>query len=147
LGSRIDANNNIYAADCDFLTSSLIGPMGYNTSTICKISPAGDVTTIEGIQGVTGYLDGVTSVAELGQLDGIAIDRAGTIYVSDETSGTIRRFRGGNISTVAGRNGSTVPYFLSPLPGSIDPVTVIAANDKLFFSNAFSAVIETSTLR
>lgn len=96
--------------------------------------------------GTTGYVDGTTTVAELGQIGGIAIDAAGTIYISDESSNTIRRVGGGNVSTVAGKNGSGVPYVLSPLPGSISPAGVVIANGKLYFSNAASAVIATNML-
>jgi hypothetical protein len=142
----IDVSGNIYAADCDFQTSSLVGTLGINTSTIRKISPAGDVTTIAGIRGTTGYLDGGLLVAQLGYIGAIAIDPAGPIYITDETSHTIRKIFEGKVSTVAGKNGSTVPYSLSPLPGSIGPSGLVLANGRLFFSNAFSAVVATSAL-
>jgi hypothetical protein len=48
------------------------------------------VTTIAGVPGVSGYLDGDGSIAKFNRPQGIAIDALGTLYVSDTENNSIR---------------------------------------------------------
>ena len=89
----VDATGNLYVAD-EF------------NHTVRKISPAGVITTLAGLAGVSGSADGVGSTARFYQPSGIAVDGAGNVYVSDSANDTIRKITaGGIVTTVAGRVG------------------------------------------
>jgi sugar lactone lactonase YvrE len=66
-GIAIDAADNLYVAD---------------DSRIRKITPGGLVTTIAGTR-VSGYRDGERTTALFVNLENIAVDNKGTIYVTD----------------------------------------------------------------
>ncbi|MFZ2492242.1 MAG: hypothetical protein WA208_12235, partial [Thermoanaerobaculia bacterium] len=58
--------------------------------TIRRVAPDGFVTTFVGKPGVSGHMDGAGSAARFSHPEGIAIDSAGTIFVADSGSHTIR---------------------------------------------------------
>lgn len=75
-------------------------------STVRKITAAGEVTTFAGKTGVTGRTDGFRSDARFGQPMGIALDGAGTLYLTDPVDGVIRKLTAdGLVSTFAGSPG------------------------------------------
>jgi gliding motility-associated-like protein len=83
-----DVSGNKYVAD------------SYNHS-VRKITPEGIVTTFAG--GTQGYLDGSGTSAKFNSPQGIAVDGAGNIYVSDGNNYRIRKITpAGVVSTVAG---------------------------------------------
>jgi len=80
----------------------------FSTNTIRKLTPVGTnwvVSTIAGFPGWGGYSDGTNSSARFDQLQGITVDSAGNLFVSDGTR-TIRKITpmGTNwvVSTIAG---------------------------------------------
>jgi sugar lactone lactonase YvrE len=92
-GVAIDRNGNIYVADT------------WN-STIRKITPAGEVTTLAGLAGRDGSTDGLGSAARFNGPEGIAVDDHGNIYVADTGNHTIRKISPtGMVTTVAGEAG------------------------------------------
>jgi len=66
----VDRAGNIYVADT------------YNY-TIRKITPTGAVTTLAGSAGQVGGVDGVGSQALFAYVEGVAVDGAGNVYVTD----------------------------------------------------------------
>lgn len=66
----VDAAGNTYVADT-------------RNHLVRKISASGTVTTLAGRAGVCGNDDGVGSAATLCEPTGIAVDKAGTVYVSE----------------------------------------------------------------
>jgi sugar lactone lactonase YvrE len=77
-GIAYDAAGNLYVADT------------FN-STIRKITPAGEVTTLAGQAGSLGSADGSGAAARFDHPDGVACDAAGNLYVTDTGNNTIRK--------------------------------------------------------
>jgi sugar lactone lactonase YvrE len=94
-GIAIDASGNLY------LTDSL-------NHNVRKITPAGVVITLAGTTGVAGDADGQGSAASFNGPHGIALDKAGNVYVADTENNLIRRIStSGEVTTVAGKRGLT----------------------------------------
>jgi sugar lactone lactonase YvrE len=91
----VDALGNQYVAD-------------NQNSVVRKIDAAGVITTVAG-NGVFGFSGdgGPATAAELKDPQGVALDAAGNIYISDAAGQRVRRvdFASGNITTIAG-NGT-----------------------------------------
>ncbi len=107
----IDSADTLYVAD------------SWN-HTIRVISPAGVVQTLAGLAGARGSVDGASSVARFDFPEGVAVDAAGVVYVSDSGNHTIRRIGlGGAVSTLAG---------LADEAGSVDGTGAAARFDHPF---------------
>jgi sugar lactone lactonase YvrE len=95
----VDNDSNMYVADS-------------RGSTIRKVTPGGIVTTLAGMPGVFGAADGAGGSAKFMSIYGIAVDKSGAVFVSDELNHAIRRVSPeGNVTTVAG---------VFPSPGNTD---------------------------
>ncbi len=87
-GIAVDGRGYVYVADT------------YNF-TIRKITPFGTVTTLAGSAGFQGSVDGAGNAAEFFYPNGVSVDGAGNIYVSDNN--LIRKITsGGVVTTLAG---------------------------------------------
>ena len=87
-----DGAGNLYVTDGD--------------STIRKVTPAGEVTTLAGLAGNPGYADGIGSQARFYYPLGIACDAAGNVYVGDRNNYAVRMITpGGTVTTLAGSPG------------------------------------------
>lgn len=90
LGLATDALGNVYVADA-------------GSNTIRKITPGGLVSTLAGSPGTYGDADGMGSAASFRNPNHLAIDAAGTMYVTDAGSHTVRRITAaGLVTTLAG---------------------------------------------
>ena len=86
----VDATGNVYVAD-------------QSNNIIRKITPAGVVTVLAGLPGVSGVNDGAGSLALFNQPDGLILDSAGNLYVTDSGNSSIRKITpAGVVSTLAG---------------------------------------------
>lgn len=84
----VDGVGNVYVTEAD-------------NKTIRKITPAGVVTTLAGSAGQRGSVDGTGAAARFDHPVGIAVDRQGTLWVTDST--TVRSVSpAGVVKTVAG---------------------------------------------
>ena len=120
-----DPSGNIIVADT---TNNLIR----------KVTPAGVVTTLAGVNGVSGTSDGTGSAALFNQPGGLAVDNAGNIYVADTGNSTIRRISpAGAVVTIAGlpgiaglRDGTgTEAWFNQPRDLSLSPSGILYVAD------------------
>jgi len=72
-------------------------------SVIRKITPARVVSTIAGMQGLFGSVDGIGTAARFRTPDGIAADALGNLYVADPAGTSVRRISAsGVVTTLAG---------------------------------------------
>jgi hypothetical protein len=76
-GVAVDVTGNVYVADS-------------GNFTIRKITAAGMVTTLAGVAGRSGWSDGAGSFAQFNGPEGVAVDGAGNVYVTDNVDYTIR---------------------------------------------------------
>jgi serine/threonine protein kinase len=77
-GLVVDDQKNIYVADT-------------GNHTVRKITPAGMVTTLAGLAGTSGMTDGADTNARFNAPGGVAVDRAGNVYVADTSNHTVRK--------------------------------------------------------
>ena len=98
VGVAVDSTGNVHVGDSD-------------NSTIRKITPAGEVSTLAGAARQVGTTDGAGAAAKFNRPQGVAMDSAGNVYAADTGSHTIRKITpGGVVSTLAGfakRAGTT----------------------------------------
>ncbi len=93
VAAATDSAGNIYVAD-------------YGNSTIRKVTPTGDVTTLAGSAGESGEVDGVGAAARFTTPYSIATDREGNIFVAEISSHVIRKITpAGVVTTLAGKAG------------------------------------------
>ena len=71
-------------------------------ATLREITPAGVVSTLAGVAGQSGFLDGAAGTAEFGSPLGLAVATNGNIYVVDGGNHVIRLLTNGVVSTLAG---------------------------------------------
>ena len=137
--ATLDSTGNVYVADL------------YN-HTIRMVSPAGVVTTLAGLAGVSGTNDGTGSVARFNNPLGVAVDGKSNLYVADHSNQTIRQLTpvGTNwvVTTIAGTPG--VSGFVSGLGGTSkfdypDGVTVDKSNN-VYVADIYNAAIRKLTL-
>ena len=88
----VDAQGNLYVADTP-------------NQLIREISPSGKVTTLAGVPGTAGSVDGPAASAEFYNPGGVAVDGSGDVYVADTYNDTIRMIAGGQVTTIAGQPG------------------------------------------
>ncbi len=91
----VDPAGNLYVSDT------------FN-NVIRKVTPAGIVTTLAGLAGSQGNMDGQGSTARFYHPDGIVATKAGDLYVSDAANYTIRKVtQDGVVSTFVGKAGAS----------------------------------------
>ncbi len=101
-GIALDSTGNIYVAD-------------QGSHTIRKVTPAGLVSTLAGLAGISGSADGTGNNARFKFPGAVAVDAFDNVYVADFFNDTVRKITPNRVvSTLAGLAGS---------PGSNDGKT------------------------
>jgi Immunoglobulin I-set domain/NHL repeat len=77
-GLAVDLSGNLYLADS-------------GNSVIRKIGPGGVVSTLAGLPGIAGLMDGVGSEAWFNQPKSLVFNSSGTLYVADTGNAAIRK--------------------------------------------------------
>jgi hypothetical protein len=92
-GIAVDASGNVHVADT-------------TDNTVRAITPAGAVTTLAGLAGVSGSTDGNGAAALFNRPGALAVDPAGNIYLADTGNSVIRKITpAGTVTTLAGLPG------------------------------------------
>lgn len=121
----VDSSDNIYVAD-------------QGGHTIRKITSDGTVTTLAGLGKSSGTNDGVGNVARFNGPQGVAVDKAGNVYVADTGNQIVRIITpGGSVTTLAGLAGQSgsadgtnrVARFAAPRGIAVDGQTNIYVSD------------------
>jgi sugar lactone lactonase YvrE len=116
-GIAADGNGNLYVAETP-------------SSTIRRVTMQGVVTTVAGVAGAVGNVDGSASAARFNLPGDLAADRDGKLYVSDTGNQTIRKVSaGGVVTTLAGSAGvcgsadgsAMLAQFCDPRGIALDP--------------------------
>ena len=124
-GMAVDSSGTIYLADADLRT-------------IRSVSALGVVTTLAGSSGMIGSADGTGNAARFNNPFGLALDRAGYLYVADTYNRTIRRVTTvGAVTTLAGLASSSgsadgtgsVARFYDPLGVAVDSAGTLYVAD------------------
>ncbi|OGX90580.1 hypothetical protein BEN49_22375 [Hymenobacter coccineus] len=93
MGIAVAADGALYLADEE-------------NSTIRKVTPTGEVTTLAGTAGAKGSADGPGAAARFYHPIGVAVDASGTLYVTDADNQIIRKITAaGDVTTLAGSVG------------------------------------------
>jgi sugar lactone lactonase YvrE len=114
-GVAVDISGNVYVAD-------------FNNHTIRKVTPSGVVTTLAGLAGSLGCVDGRGSAARFGAVpsfgpSGVAVGNDGNIVVADTGNHAIRKVtRDGVVTTLAGlaTGQGSAPTFHDPTGAAVD---------------------------
>ena len=145
-GVAVDNNDNVYVAD-------------FVNDTIRQISSAGVVRTIAGLAGNTGATDGTNKIARFNFPDGIAVDNAGNLYVTDVHNETIRKITPVTgttnwvVTTIAGLAGSSgisdgpnsLARFNAPVAVAVDINTNLYVVDQVNFASLIRKVTPVGT--
>jgi len=93
-GVAVDSAGNIFMSDWDNFV-------------VRRITPAGVVSTFAGTAGASGNADGTGAAARFSNVNGLAIDAGGNLYLADWGNHTIRRITpAGVVTTLAGTPGA-----------------------------------------
>jgi hypothetical protein len=115
-GVAVDGAGNVYVAD-------------WSGHTIRKVTTGGVVTTLAGSADMAGSADGTGAAARFTSPQGLAVDGAGNLYVTDQSNHTIRKVTpDGVVTTLAGSAGvagsadgtGTAARFNNPLGVAVD---------------------------
>jgi sugar lactone lactonase YvrE len=91
----VDAAGNVFVADSQ-------------SHTIRKVTPAGVVTTLAGLDQTTGTADGNGAAARFSDPEGIVADGSGNVYIADSGNHAIRKLTAANdVTTFAGLAGTS----------------------------------------
>lgn len=94
-----DAQGNLIFAD-------------YFYNVVRKVGLDGTVTTLAGVPGNPGYLDGPAATAQFSTITGLAVAQDGTIIVVDHDNAVLRKILDGQVSTFVSLGGGGSGYIL-----------------------------------
>jgi sugar lactone lactonase YvrE len=129
-GIGVDGNGNVYVADT-------------NNDTVRKVTPAGVVTTVAGLAGVSGSANGSGSTARFNLPDGLVSDANGNLFVADQNeiirtvsaAGAVASFAG-SVSDAGSSDGAgSAALFYNPTGLALD------ALGNLYVADSYNDII------
>ncbi len=105
MGVAVDASGNVFVADTA-------------NATIRRITPAGVVTTVAGVAGISGLADGAAASALFNQPRGLVVDASGNLLVADTGNAVVRRIASGQVTTLGLAASSDVAPAITTQPVS-----------------------------
>lgn len=121
-GIVIDSSGNLFVAD-------------FQNQTIRKITATGSVTTLAGLVGISGSIDGTTAAARFSLPYALALDGQTTLYVGDSGNHVIRKITlattPANVSTLVGQSG---------VSGNSDNVVMTSVSRGTYYAALFSTI-------
>lgn len=144
MGLAVGADGRLYVSDTRNQRIRAIAPDG-SVSTIAGSGPSGPAG---------GFADGPAASARFFDPEGLAVDRAGAIFVADTLNDRIRRISpDGQVTTVAGRGGASpyganAPLVDGPVAQATfnDPADVVGdARGQLYVADRLNHVIRAIT--
>jgi PKD repeat protein/sugar lactone lactonase YvrE len=133
-GVAVDGNGTVYVADA------------FN-DTIRKITPAGAVSTVAGVAGQAGSVDGTGSAARFNDPWSVVVDSSGNLYVADTGNSTLRKITpGGVVTTVVGVAGQIGYQLNAPVTLASPSDLALLPNGNLVLISGLGAILETSGL-
>ena len=134
-GVAVDAFGYVYVADTA-------------NNTVRKITPDGMVSTVAGLAGNPGDVDGTNFTARFRNPWGVAVDSLGNVFVADMSNDTIRKINtNGVVHTFAGKSGvlgnadgfGNDAHFNNPFAVAVD------SSDNVYVSDSANAIIRKIT--
>ncbi|HXD92422.1 MAG TPA: T9SS type A sorting domain-containing protein [Bacteroidia bacterium] len=117
----VDNSNNVFVAD-------------YENHCIRKITSSGQVSTIAGVGGVSGYVNGAGSSAKFYRPADLCMDASGNIYVTDIMNFVIRKIDVNlNVTTFAGNHTAGNVNGTAGNAEFTNPTAIDITNDKHFY--------------
>jgi sugar lactone lactonase YvrE len=133
LGVAVDSAGNVYVADT-------------NNDTIRKIMPTGVVTTLAGMAGMQGSIDGTGAAARFYAPSGVAVDSAGNVYVADTANHIIRKITpAGVVTTIVGRAGER-GFVPGALPGRLNYPMSVTLFGTTLYTTTNNAIVQVSNV-
>ncbi len=108
-GVAVDSTGTVYVADTF-------------SHTIRRITTTGEVSTLAGLAGTSGSVDGTGSSARFSQPSGIAVDSSANLFIADSQNRTVRRS-----GAVTAPKITTQPTAKAVAPGGSTTFTVTAS--------------------
>lgn len=137
-GLAIDGSGNLYVTD-------------FYNHTVRKIMPGGVVTTLAGLPGVFGNMDGTNCVARFFEPQGVAVDNNGNVYVADSGNHTVRQLTSSGTnwvaSTIAGWAGNSGSANGSGIAARFDyPAGIAVYTGNLFVADSANNMIRSGSI-
>ncbi len=108
---------------------------------IRKVTSAGVVSTLAGLAGSSGSVDGTGNAARFNLPSGVAVDATGNVYVADTFNHTIRKITpNGLVTTIAGQVGQS-GFIPGALPGVVSSPQGIALFGTTLYATSNNAIV------
>jgi hypothetical protein len=107
MGVAVDGAGNVFVSDTA-------------NATIRRITPAGVVTTVAGVLGVSGLADGAAASALFNQPRGLTVDANGNLLVADTGNAVVRKISAaGVVSTLGTATATDTAPAITTQPASV----------------------------
>jgi hypothetical protein len=137
-GGSIDGNGTNARLHSGGLTRDRAGNLYFADTTanvIRRVTPGGEVTTVAGLAGVTGFVNGTDSTARFNRPVGLAVDANDNILVADTWNHVIRKITPAGVVTTFAGNTSFNPFYFP------EGVAVDRSNGTVYVADTLNHVV------